>query len=440
VTATDTPTWFDQTARANFERLLLPTAGVEQRVLQIGAFRGDASAWLLENVLTHPDSRLRDVDTWEGSPGEAAHAPLDWDEVYGDYVTRVAPWADRVAWYEMTSDEFFRLNDERFDFIYVDGCHEGPQVLQDGMNAMRCVKPGGLVAFDDYQWGHGLPPHLRPKEAIDAIISTYGTTIQVFHLGAQVWIRNAPANVQIRPATVAVGYCTGHETMTAEFTHCYMRLAQRDARGRQRIIAEHSQVVGGTSIPDARCNIVRNFLAGPPADYLWFVDTDATFAPDILEHLLAVAHPTERPIVGGLAFRTQYGAADDVLVRPTEIEPMVYVEHEGSFHPIRKYPIDRAFQVDGLPTHCLLIHRSVLEDPRWLADGHHQPWFRMDVREKGGGLSEDLYFCREAKRMGYPIWAHARAKTGHVKWMVVDEQMYLDRHPDWVDEMRNPPA
>ena len=435
------------TARANFERLLLPTAGVPQSVLQIGAFRGDASVWLMENVLTHPASRLDDVDTWEGSPGEAAHEAIDWEEVRETYEDRVLPWVGehrerggRVVWYCERSDDFFSEwgDNESYDFIYVDGNHEGPQVLRDGLNALRCVKPGGLVAFDDYQWGHGLPSHQRPKEAIDAIIGVFGDQIQVFRLGAQVWIRKAPADAKTRPATVAVGYCSGHETMTTEFVASYMRLAQRDARGPQRIVAEHSQVVGGTSIPDARCNIVRAFLAGPYADYLWFVDSDATFAPDILEHLLAVADPVERPIVGGLAFRTSYGPADDVLVRPIEVEPMVYIQHEGSYHPIRKYPIDRAFQVDGLPTHCLLIHRSVLEDPRWMEDGHHQPWFRMDVREKGGGLSEDLYFCREAKRMGYPIWVNAKAKTGHVKWMVVDEAMYLRQHPEWEAEMRNP--
>lgn len=428
------------TARANFERLLLPLAGTPLAMLQIGAFRGDASVWLLENVLTHPASILHDVDTWEGSPGEAAHEALDWDEVLEAYENAIRPHRDRVAWYRCPSDEFFAIDadSEWYDFIYVDGNHEGPQVLRDGLNALRCVKPGGIVAFDDYQWGHGLPAHLRPKEAIDAIIAVYGEQMQVMRLGAQVWMQKTPPTVTRKPATVAVGYCSGHETMTTEFVASYMRLAQRDARGPQRIVAEHSQVVGGTSIPDARCNIVRAFLAGPYADYLWFVDTDATFAPDILEHLLAVADPVERPIVGGLAFRTSYGPADDVLVRPIEVEPMVYIQHEGSYHPIRKYPIDRAFQVDGLPTHCLLIHRSVLEDPRWHEDGHHQPWFRMDVREKGGGLSEDLYFCREAKRMGYPIWVNAKAKTGHVKWMVVDEAMYLRQHPEWEAEMRNP--
>jgi len=82
-----------------------------------------------------------------------------------------------------------------------------------------------------------------------------------------------------------------------------------------------------------------------------------------------------------------------------------------------------------LPTHCMLIHRSVLEDPRWHDDGHFHPWFRMS--EYGGKeMSEDLFFCWKANELGYPIHANTKAKTGHEKHLVFDEDLYLKVNPE----------
>ena len=48
----------------------------------------------------------------------------------------------------MTSDEFFELNNEKFDFVFVDGL-EHDQVRRDVENALRCLNPGGYIALHD---------------------------------------------------------------------------------------------------------------------------------------------------------------------------------------------------------------------------------------------------------------------------------------------------
>jgi hypothetical protein len=60
------PNWFESTdAKPNFERNLLPLADKEIKCLQIGAYTGDATKWMVENILKQPHSFLVDVDTWE---------------------------------------------------------------------------------------------------------------------------------------------------------------------------------------------------------------------------------------------------------------------------------------------------------------------------------------------------------------------------------------
>jgi len=439
----NTLTWFDRTARRHFERFLLPAAGAPLDALQIGVFRGDASVWLLENVLTHPDSTLTDVDTWEGSAGEEAHEQYDWSEVEAEYRARMEPFTPRVGIYHGTANTFFAGGDEldvcfvtntggrsAFDFVYVDGSHRGLDVLQDGLNAWNHLKPGGIIAFDDYMWGKDRAAHLRPHDAIDAFLAVLGNQATLMYRGQQVWISNTPADPdRVVPGTVGVGFCSGATTITTEFRHCYTRLLNCDARETRRITAEHTKVVGGTSIPAARNEIVEQFLVTTPkAEWLWFVDTDATFAPSLLEELLAAAHPTERPIMGGLSFRINYETPNAVRAAPFKMEPMLYARINDTHFPVVRYPRDAIIKVNGLPTHCLLIHRSVLEDPRWREDGHHHPWFRMSTMG-GKEMSEDLFFCWKAEELGYPIHANTRAKTGHEKHLVFDEDLYFRMYP-----------
>jgi hypothetical protein len=77
--------WFANDGQKNFYMHLLRNfAGKPIRSLQIGAYTGDASVWLYENLLTHPESVLIDVDTWEGSD-EPVHHQMNWSTVENLY-------------------------------------------------------------------------------------------------------------------------------------------------------------------------------------------------------------------------------------------------------------------------------------------------------------------------------------------------------------------
>jgi hypothetical protein len=53
------------------------------KFLQIGVFTGNASAWLLKNILTDPSSLLVDIDPWCGNlPHESVY---DWDDIQEAY-------------------------------------------------------------------------------------------------------------------------------------------------------------------------------------------------------------------------------------------------------------------------------------------------------------------------------------------------------------------
>jgi hypothetical protein len=198
---TDYPNWFNHYAVRFFERHLSPLAGKPGlRFLQIGAFTGDASVWLLENILTGKGSFLVDVDTWEGSD-EPEHEPFDWADLERTYDRRTSGWqpasycsGSANAWlvkFKGTSEDFFLTpTPNEYDFIYIDGDHTAPAVLNDAVGALRALKPGGLLAFDDYLWKSidGVETK-SPGVAVDAFAAVYADEIEILETGLQVWFR-----------------------------------------------------------------------------------------------------------------------------------------------------------------------------------------------------------------------------------------------------------
>jgi predicted O-methyltransferase YrrM len=49
----------------------------------------------------------------------------------------------------MTSDEFFKINTDNFDVIFVDGLHEYSQVSTDVYNSLNCLNDNGYIIIHD---------------------------------------------------------------------------------------------------------------------------------------------------------------------------------------------------------------------------------------------------------------------------------------------------
>lgn len=231
---------------------------------------------------------------------------------------------------------------------------------------------------------------------------------------------------------VVVGFCYAQSTVTPQWRKSYTAVLMRDAVQRRRVVGELAHEVSGAHIPSARCQIVAEFLAHPAKpEWLWLVDTDASFDDDVLERLIGSADRVSRPIMGALAFGVRPMKDDDghemfngVGACPLELFPTIYVYDGDATGCVYAYPRDQVVPCHATGAHCLLIHRSVLADRRWTEDGHPLPWFRMAVRA-GKEVSEDQFFCMKAGSFGYPVHVDTSIKTGHVKTFIADEDLFF---------------
>ena len=184
------PNWFASYAVAYFDKHLSKFKDQENlNYLQIGAFTGDASLWLMQNVLTGKGSVLTDVDTWQGSD-EEVHHKMDFTDVEKTYDWKTKDY-HRIIKAKMPSLRFFTDLDEVaiYDFIYIDGDHTAQAVFYDAINGWKALKPGGIMAFDDYLWGAELPLEKRPQPAIDLFVTLLKEEMELIDSGSQIWIR-----------------------------------------------------------------------------------------------------------------------------------------------------------------------------------------------------------------------------------------------------------
>lgn len=184
------PNWFNISA-INYFNLILPRRFADKPLLdflQIGAYTGDASEWLLDNILTNEQSWLTDVDTWSGSD-EGIHKQFDWNEIEDFYDSRMSVYKN-VCKIKGYSEEFLNTAEKQhYDFIYIDGDHTAHGVYLDAHLSWDKLKPYGIMAFDDYLWQHDTKQdYLRPKPGIDKFLSEHVGEYHLLIMDEQVWI------------------------------------------------------------------------------------------------------------------------------------------------------------------------------------------------------------------------------------------------------------
>lgn len=175
--------WFTHSTR-QFEEHLAHLRGQPCNIIEIGAHEGRCTTWLLDNILTNELSRIICIDVFT--------QPNFWQNV------AASGGIQKTQMFKGLSGQILRSQPLGVaDFVYIDGSHLAPDVLEDAVLSFPLLKRGGIMAFDDYLWND--PKYLHedpPKLAVDAFLDMYKFRIELLEKGHQVWIRK----INDRPA------------------------------------------------------------------------------------------------------------------------------------------------------------------------------------------------------------------------------------------------
>jgi predicted O-methyltransferase YrrM len=165
---------------ANFtmwRRMLSPLREEPLRILEVGSWEGRSAVFFLNFF---PRSTIVCIDTFGGSPEEHSiykHLGAQLAGIEARFDRNLAPFAPRVTKIKSRSlPALDRLDAEsrRFDLAYIDGGHRRDDVMADSLRVWRLLAPGGVVIWDDYEWGREMPPDERPQPAIDDFLRDHG--------------------------------------------------------------------------------------------------------------------------------------------------------------------------------------------------------------------------------------------------------------------------
>ena len=180
-----TQDWFSERLDV-WQKHILPLRDRPLSYLEIGVFEGRSALWMLDNVLTHAQSRLTAVDVFDGELKARWLRNVERSGAASKVTTIVGP----------SQVELRKLPLDSFDIVYVDGSHTAEDVLADAVLAFAVLKQGGLLVFDDYGWSGYPGPHdpptpeeLRPQAALDGFITAYRNSLELVHHSYQLLLR-----------------------------------------------------------------------------------------------------------------------------------------------------------------------------------------------------------------------------------------------------------
>lgn len=161
--------------------------------LEIGCFEGRATNYLLENVLTGNGCKIHVVDTFGGSTEESGmkwDSEYDFSKLYDTFMRNTQEHTDKIVVHRGQSGKILKKDFEydSFNFVYIDGSHTSPDVLQDAILSHPLLKVGGILIFDDYGWKDpkNPDPTNSPQMAIDFFYNVYRHQYKPLHQGYQV--------------------------------------------------------------------------------------------------------------------------------------------------------------------------------------------------------------------------------------------------------------
>jgi hypothetical protein len=125
--------------------------------VEVGSWRGRSTSYMAVNIVNSGKKiRFDTVDTWRGSLDETVHqtdpAVIN-DTLYDEFLQNIEPVKHIVNPVRMTSMEAVKTYaDDSLDFVLIDGGHSYEDASADITAWLAKLKPGALLAGDDYEW------------------------------------------------------------------------------------------------------------------------------------------------------------------------------------------------------------------------------------------------------------------------------------------------
>lgn len=175
-----TVTWFDD---SELKKYIGDHISPDQDIsfLEIGSYEGASACFISDNYLNGDKSTLTCVDPFDISDSTSP-VYSNMKNIFKNNVTASKNW-NKIRLRQMYSNEFYKVNNKKYSFIYIDGSHLLEDIKMDFINCLNILDNNGIMWMDDY--GSSAPV----TELINSLHDKYKDNLIIIHKGYQIAFR-----------------------------------------------------------------------------------------------------------------------------------------------------------------------------------------------------------------------------------------------------------
>lgn len=148
------------------------------RYLEIGSFEGLSSLFILSHW---KNADVTCVDTWQTSEDESQVLDFNFKSVEKKFDSNLHDFCFKKI--KNTSElAFTQLSKvDSFDYIYIDGSHNGIDIFNDALASFKILNVGGIIIFDDITNIYK-EIEMQPHDAFEKFYSLHKKKIKILYL------------------------------------------------------------------------------------------------------------------------------------------------------------------------------------------------------------------------------------------------------------------
>lgn len=146
------------------------------KYLEVGCFEGLSSYYVLSEY-NDVDATL--IDLWQQPNPNSKSLANDFSIVEKNFDLNLSEFKFKKIKNDsvIAMRELFKAN-QKFNFIYIDGSHNGEDILSDAIEAYKILENNGVIFFDDFLQ-HDNSRLIQSYEGIQKFLSLYKNYIKI---------------------------------------------------------------------------------------------------------------------------------------------------------------------------------------------------------------------------------------------------------------------
>lgn len=153
--------------------------------VEVGVAAGEYSKVILDSGV----DKLYGIDPYKRLPDYFDYMKEStFKKLYEDTKERLKDYPNFFLILETSAEALKKFDDNSLDFVYIDGNHNYENVLFDITEWTKKVKPGGIVAGDDYVRRKGQDKYYNVVDAVDKYVADNNLDFYVYAEGRTNWM------------------------------------------------------------------------------------------------------------------------------------------------------------------------------------------------------------------------------------------------------------